>query len=752
MPPKPLASSSPGAGQSQTAEAAAHPPQLREIREGKAIITAPPKQKQDDSDDSDENSSNVIASSSASSAAVGNDGDVVAEDGQLVFYNKVQVFNRDLSVLMIQTFIDDRKREYEEKLRLNREKEERRKKWQEEKAAKAAAAAAAASGPLTEPVAASAAATSPSPTPTPSTEATAPSSTSTSSSISSSSSSSSFPGVTIIEALSATGLRSIRYFKELTDVRQIIVNDCSADAVRSIEYNIKMNGLTTEQLLPSHNDAITLMQKYRTPITGPVIHPRPQVIDLDPYGTASPFLDSAVQAVDDGGLLAVTCTDKAILCGNHSEACYAKYGSMPLKGPFCHELAVRIVLNAISTAANRYGRYIVPMLSMSIDFYVRMFVRVYTSPAQVKRQASLHGMVLMCSGCHSFWPHHIGRIQEQGNSVKYSPGQMDAPLHAGCRCPECGGHIKMGGPFWLGPMHNKAFVRRALASVQASPPERFATSQRIIGSLTLCSEELQYGYDNEEEETQHVKDLRKKSKVSPLPTPTEHSSILFYSLSHIFQMVNSSCPKISVIRSALLNAGYRVGQTHAFPHGLKTTAPPSVIWDIVRCYLEEHPPVHPPKKNTPGERILGKEATLRANFTHVPGTDMSSQATGVAKFLPNPEEHWGPKARAGKRKASQPEEQVKRAKLNQNRRSRFRACKLFAESGACRYGDNCKYAHIVGTKPGEDVTEQVLAKEKEEAAAKAKTDGNDMTDTVAATAVAGGEEKKEGSETTTMQE
>jgi tRNA G26 N,N-dimethylase Trm1 len=31
--------------------------------------------------------------------------------------------------------------------------------------------------------------------------------------------------------------------------------------------------------------------------------------DLDPYGTASPFLDAAVQAAKDGGLLCVTCTD-----------------------------------------------------------------------------------------------------------------------------------------------------------------------------------------------------------------------------------------------------------------------------------------------------------------------------------------------------------------------------------------------------------------------------------------------------------
>ena len=35
------------------------------------------------------------------------------------------------------------------------------------------------------------------------------------------------------------------------------------------------------------------------------------VIDLDPYGSAAPFLDAAVQAIADGGLLSVTCTDMA---------------------------------------------------------------------------------------------------------------------------------------------------------------------------------------------------------------------------------------------------------------------------------------------------------------------------------------------------------------------------------------------------------------------------------------------------------
>ena len=62
------------------------------------------------------------------------------------------------------------------------------------------------------------------------------------------------------------------------------------------------------------------------------------IIDLDPYGSPSQFLDGAVQSVDDGGLLCVTCTDMGGLCGNHGEAAFAKYGCMPLKAKYCHEM------------------------------------------------------------------------------------------------------------------------------------------------------------------------------------------------------------------------------------------------------------------------------------------------------------------------------------------------------------------------------------------------------------------------------
>lgn len=60
---------------------------------------------------------------------------------------------------------------------------------------------------------------------------------------------------------------------------------------------------------------------------------------------------------------------------------------MPLKGTFPHEMALRLVLQMLQTSAGRYKRYIVPLMSCSIDFYLRVFVRVYTSPNEVKKAA-----------------------------------------------------------------------------------------------------------------------------------------------------------------------------------------------------------------------------------------------------------------------------------------------------------------------------------------------------------------------------
>lgn len=62
------------------------------------------------------------------------------------------------------------------------------------------------------------------------------------------------------------------------------------------------------------------------------------VVDLDPYGSAVPFLESALNSLADGGLLAVTFTDMAVLCARTPHVCFYKYGASPLSKRYCHEV------------------------------------------------------------------------------------------------------------------------------------------------------------------------------------------------------------------------------------------------------------------------------------------------------------------------------------------------------------------------------------------------------------------------------
>lgn len=61
-------------------------------------------------------------------------------------------------------------------------------------------------------------------------------------------------GITILEALSATGLRSIRYAKEVPGIKQIVANDISKKAFEDIKTNIHDNNVE-DLITPSLEDA-----------------------------------------------------------------------------------------------------------------------------------------------------------------------------------------------------------------------------------------------------------------------------------------------------------------------------------------------------------------------------------------------------------------------------------------------------------------------------------------------------------------
>jgi tRNA (guanine26-N2/guanine27-N2)-dimethyltransferase len=137
--------------------------------------------------------------------------------------------------------------------------------------------------------------------------------------------------ITVLEALSATGLRAIRYALEIPAINTVLANDVSASAVEAISRNITHNNLPPELVQPTCSDANALMYSHVTN--------RVDVVDLDPYGTATPFIDAAIQAIASDGLLCVTCTDMSVLAGiGYPEKCFANYGGSPVKQEYTHEV------------------------------------------------------------------------------------------------------------------------------------------------------------------------------------------------------------------------------------------------------------------------------------------------------------------------------------------------------------------------------------------------------------------------------
>ncbi|XP_048473886.1 tRNA (guanine(26)-N(2))-dimethyltransferase [Rhincodon typus] len=463
-------------------------------------------------------------------------------------------------------------------------------------------------------------------------------------------------GIRVLEGLAASGLRSIRFAKEVPGIHSIVANDFSEKAVALMKRNVELNGVQ-HLVTASFADASMLMYGSRRR------QDRFDVIDLDPYGSPSQFIDAAVQAVSEGGLLCVTCTDMAVMAGNSGETCYSKYGAMSLKSKFCHEMALRIILHNLDLRANCYQRYIVPLLSVSVDFYIRVFVQVFTGQAKVKASASKQALIYHCVGCGTFHVQRMGKMISHGNNYKYT-ASSGPPV--GAACEHCCQRHLLGGPIWAEQIHDQDFVERVLKSVEQNP-KRFKTSDRILGILSMAKEELP-------------------------------DCPLYYTMDHLSSIIRCNTPSLLQMRSALLHAGYRVSLSHASQKAVKTDAPPSVIWDIMRCWEKIHPVKREKlSESCPAFRILGKEPVLQACFDIREDANPKSRKQGLKRFQENPEANWGPKARAKVGGGISQTLEEKRKRLQNKRKLKLSdpdsgktiPCKIFRE-GYYASGEECQ--------------------------------------------------------------
>jgi len=326
---------------------------------------------------------------------------------------------------------------------------------------------------------------------------------------------------TVLDALSATGIRGIRYALE-TPVEEVWLNDINEEAFNLILKNVRLNlGIDGERIgekrfsfegekkvIANLDDANRLMaEKFRYF----------DFLDLDPFGSPVEFLDTALRSVRRRGVLAVTATDTGVLCGAYRHACRRKYLAEPIRGELCHEAGLRILIGTVVRYAAKYDLGVEVLLAYYRDHYFRAFLELKSGARKADWSIERLGYL---------WQDENGRFGYENSFLSKRPGAY--------------------GPLWLGPLKTQEFVDEVLKLANEYP----LAHKKTLPFLETISKELDvpFHYDT------HALARRNNLQVG----------------------------KLAEIIETLRGKGYSATRTHFSPVALKTDAPFEEVLEALR--------------------------------------------------------------------------------------------------------------------------------------------------------------------------
>jgi tRNA (guanine26-N2/guanine27-N2)-dimethyltransferase len=329
--------------------------------------------------------------------------------------------------------------------------------------------------------------------------------------------------ISVCEPLTSSGIRGIRIAAEIHGAKKVVISDINERAVKLAKHNVHLNRLQ-ERVTVKHKDANCLLSCHGAP------RKRFDVIDVDPFGSPVPYLDSAVRALRNKGLLAVTATDLAPLCGVHAKACVRKYGGKPLRTEYCHELAVRLLAGCVATVAAKQDIGVRVVFSHSSDHYIRVYAQIGYGAKKADASIKSLGYVLHCFNC-------FHRETAKTVSARFFE-----------KCPECGSKMDWTGPLWLGKIFDPQFCD---AMAQENRRTAFRNSVKISKLLSLAKDEAE--------------------------APTT-----YYVIDQISDKLAAPVPSVSAMLQSLRNNGFQAVQTHFNSRGIRTNARALTMQELLK--------------------------------------------------------------------------------------------------------------------------------------------------------------------------
>ena len=315
--------------------------------------------------------------------------------------------------------------------------------------------------------------------------------------------------INICDLFGGSGIRGIRYKNEIEGVENVAINDISELANEYEKHNIQLNNL--ENIEVYQHDASMFLRMKRGEF---------DVIDIDPFGTPSPFLDSAGYCARRNSLLCVTATDTSALCGTYKEPCIRKYNAKPYKSEYCHENGIRILAGFVALTLAKYAKCIDIKMSHSTEHYMRLYIKIEKGSKKSDESLKNMGYISHCPNC-------LHRQTSRGLASAIEE-----------TCPVCGEKLVHAGPLWLGDIQNKEFIQKM---IDESEHKKINTKKQALKLLNSCLNEAD-------------------------------APATFFDIHAVCKSLKISAPKLDLIFNEMKSQGFIAIKTHYNPIGIKTDA------------------------------------------------------------------------------------------------------------------------------------------------------------------------------------
>ena len=325
--------------------------------------------------------------------------------------------------------------------------------------------------------------------------------------------------INICDLFGGSGIRGVRYKNEIDGVGEVSINDISETANHFERHNIELNNLDDVEVY--QHDASMFLRMKRGEF---------DVIDIDPFGTPSPFMDSAGYGARRNSLLCVTATDTSALCGTYQEPCIRKYNSKPYKSEYCHETGMRILAGFVALTLSKYAKYIEVKMSHSTEHYMRLYLEIKKGSKRTDESLKNIGYISHCKNC----------LHRQVSNGLASPIEEV--------CPVCGEKLVHAGPLWIGAIQDADFIEKM---IDETNHKKINTEKDALKLLNACLLEA----------------------CAPAT---------FYDVHTVCKSLKISAPKLDLIFDEIKNQGFIAIKTHFNPLGIKTNA---TIKDIEKILI-----------------------------------------------------------------------------------------------------------------------------------------------------------------------